>query len=163
MRIDAERVLDDIEHLNESQGPLFKLQNDPRVTRVGRVLRKLSLDELPQLVNVVLGHMSLVGPRPPLPREVAAYTRAERRRLLVKPGLTGLWQVGGRSDARLGGGGAARHPVRGVVVAAAGHPDPGQDAASRRPRNRGVLTAPRLGRCADGQDRYVRWITDRTQ
>lgn len=98
MHTDAEQVLARLRHLNESEGPLFKLRVDPRVTRVGRVMRKLSLDELPQLLNVLVGHMSLVGPRPPLPSEVAAYTRVERRRLLVKPGLTGLWQVGGRSE-----------------------------------------------------------------
>ncbi len=98
MRRDAEQVLAELQHLNESEGPLFKLRRDPRVTRVGQVLRKLSLDELPQLANVFAGSMSLVGPRPPLPHEVDAYTRVERRRLLVKPGLTGLWQVGGRSD-----------------------------------------------------------------
>jgi lipopolysaccharide/colanic/teichoic acid biosynthesis glycosyltransferase len=98
MHVNAEQALDELRHLNESEGPLFKLRDDPRVTRVGRVLRKLSLDELPQLANVVAGTMSLVGPRPPLPSEVEAYSRAERRRLLVKPGLTGLWQVGGRSN-----------------------------------------------------------------
>ncbi len=74
------------------------MRNDPRVTRVGAVLRKYSLDELPQLVNVLLGSMSLVGPRPPLPTEVARYGDDVRRRLLVKPGLTGLWQISGRSD-----------------------------------------------------------------
>jgi lipopolysaccharide/colanic/teichoic acid biosynthesis glycosyltransferase len=77
---------------------MFKIRRDPRVTRVGRVLRRYSLDELPQLFNVVQGHMSLVGPRPPLPDEVAGYDEVELRRLAVKPGLTGLWQVSGRSD-----------------------------------------------------------------
>lgn len=98
MSADAEERLPDLKHLNESDGPLFKLKSDPRVTRVGGVLRRLSLDELPQLSNVLLGQMSLVGPRPPLPDEVAGYTLAERRRLLVSPGMTGLWQVGGRSN-----------------------------------------------------------------
>lgn len=83
---------------NETDGLLFKIRDDPRVTRVGRWLRRWSLDELPQLCNVVLGHMSLVGPRPPLPEEVAAYDGDVARRLLVKPGITGLWQVSGRSD-----------------------------------------------------------------
>lgn len=87
-----------LETENEHQGLLFKIRNDPRITRVGRVLRKWSVDELPQLLNVVLGQMSLVGPRPPLPEEVARYDGDVARRLLVKPGITGLWQVSGRSD-----------------------------------------------------------------
>jgi lipopolysaccharide/colanic/teichoic acid biosynthesis glycosyltransferase len=84
--------------LNEGSGLLFKIRRDPRVSRVGRVLRRYSLDELPQLLNVVGGQMSLVGPRPALPGEVLGYAEHERRRLHVKPGLTGLWQVSGRSD-----------------------------------------------------------------
>ena len=83
---------------NDADGPLFKIQDDPRVTRLGRVLRRTSLDELPQLVNVVRGEMSLVGPRPALPDEVTHYDQRTRRRLAVRPGLTGLWQVSGRSD-----------------------------------------------------------------
>ena len=83
---------------NEGDGLLFKMRHDPRVTRVGRWLRRFSLDELPQLFNVVGGSMSLVGPRPPLPAEVAAYGDDVQRRLFVKPGMTGLWQVSGRSD-----------------------------------------------------------------
>lgn len=94
----AERRVDELWHRNESNEVLFKLREDPRVTRVGRVLRRFSLDELPQLVNVVLGTMSLVGPRPALPSETERYGRATSRRLLVKPGITGLWQVSGRSD-----------------------------------------------------------------
>ena len=83
---------------NEHAGVLFKIRRDPRVTRSGRLLRRYSIDELPQLINVLLGHMSLVGPRPPLPGEVERYPDDMRRRLVVKPGLTGLWQVSGRSD-----------------------------------------------------------------
>jgi exopolysaccharide biosynthesis polyprenyl glycosylphosphotransferase len=83
---------------NEGAGPLFKMRHDPRVTRVGRWLRRLSIDELPQLINVLLGQLSLVGPRPPLRSEVATYSGDVHRRLLVKPGITGLWQVTGRSN-----------------------------------------------------------------
>ena len=82
---------------NEGAGPLFKLKNDPRITRLGLLLRKTSIDELPQLVNVVKGDMSLVGPRPALPSETSQYSEWVWRRLHVKPGLTGLWQVSGRS------------------------------------------------------------------
>ena len=95
----AERMLEELREHNEGSGPLFKLKDDPRVTRVGRFIRSTSLDELPQLFNVLRGEMSLVGPRPALPNEVAEYSDAARRRLLVKPGITGPWQVSGRSDA----------------------------------------------------------------
>ncbi|GAA3298047.1 hypothetical protein GCM10020295_32660 [Streptomyces cinereospinus] len=98
MVVDADRMKHDLAAANEHDGHMFKLRRDPRVTPVGRFLRRSSLDELPQLVNVLLGHMSLVGPRPPLPEEVAGYDPVEMRRLSVKPGLTGLWQVSGRSD-----------------------------------------------------------------
>jgi exopolysaccharide biosynthesis polyprenyl glycosylphosphotransferase len=98
MRQDADQQLALLRHLNEADGPLFKIKADPRITRVGRWLRRLSLDELPQLVNVVKGDMSLVGPRPPLPREVAEYEPWHLRRLEVSPGVTGLWQVSGRSE-----------------------------------------------------------------
>ncbi|MFF4486090.1 sugar transferase [Streptomyces sp. NPDC001544] len=94
----ADRARAELAHRNEGAGPLFKLRRDPRVTRVGAVLRRYSIDELPQLFNVLTGSMSLVGPRPPLPEESAAYGPDIRRRLLVKPGLTGLWQISGRSD-----------------------------------------------------------------
>jgi len=98
MVTDADQQLDAIRDANISDGLLFKARQDPRVTPVGRWLRALSLDELPQLINVLNGTMSLVGPRPPLPSEVARYDTSVRRRLLVKPGLTGLWQISGRSD-----------------------------------------------------------------
>jgi exopolysaccharide biosynthesis polyprenyl glycosylphosphotransferase len=99
MHVGADRRLAELANRNDmAQGPLFKMREDPRVTRVGKWLRRFSLDELPQLLNVLAGSMSLVGPRPPLPSEVAAYDGVVRRRLLVKPGLTGLWQVSGRSD-----------------------------------------------------------------
>jgi exopolysaccharide biosynthesis polyprenyl glycosylphosphotransferase len=98
MRDDAEDLLADLRALNEHDGVLFKLREDPRISRIGGFLRRYSLDELPQLVNVLRGEMSLVGPRPPLPDEVAAYPEDMRRRLVVKPGLTGLWQVSGRAD-----------------------------------------------------------------
>jgi exopolysaccharide biosynthesis polyprenyl glycosylphosphotransferase len=98
MCADAEQQLVRLQDRNDHDGVLFKIRDDPRVTRVGRFIRRYSLDELPQLLNVVRGEMSLVGPRPPLPSEVAQYGDAVRRRLLVKPGITGLWQVSGRSD-----------------------------------------------------------------
>jgi exopolysaccharide biosynthesis polyprenyl glycosylphosphotransferase len=98
MVVDAEARLAGLRERNEGYGVLFKLREDPRVTRIGAVLRRYSLDELPQLLNVLTGSMSLVGPRPPLPDEVAGYANDARRRLLVKPGMTGLWQVSGRSD-----------------------------------------------------------------
>jgi exopolysaccharide biosynthesis polyprenyl glycosylphosphotransferase len=98
MHVNAEARLAELRALNETDGELFKIRKDPRVTGVGRWLRRFSLDEIPQLVNVVKGDMSLVGPRPPLAREVAGYPADMRRRLVVKPGLTGLWQVSGRSN-----------------------------------------------------------------
>ena len=99
MHVDAEERLARLRaHNKHAAGPLFKVADDPRVTPLGRVLRRTSVDELPQLVNVLLGHMSLVGPRPPLPREVETYADAVPRRLMVRPGLTGLWQVSGRAD-----------------------------------------------------------------
>lgn len=98
MAVNAEQRLAELSKLNEANGLLFKMKDDPRITRVGRFLRRYSLDELPQLFNIFTGSMSLVGPRPPLPSEVEAYEHDVRRRLLVKPGLTGLWQVSGRSN-----------------------------------------------------------------
>ncbi|KIS03513.1 sugar transferase [Paucilactobacillus wasatchensis] len=94
----ADEIKKNLIGLNEVGGPMFKLKHDPRITRVGRVIRKYSLDELPQLLNVMLGSMSLVGPRPPLVTETEKYTEYDHQRLLVKPGCTGLWQVGGRND-----------------------------------------------------------------
>ncbi|HEX5855441.1 MAG TPA: sugar transferase, partial [Thermoanaerobaculia bacterium] len=94
----AEELLPGVAHLNEHEGPVFKAANDPRLTGFGRFIRRFSFDEVPQLWNVVRGEMSLVGPRPPLPEEVARYERWQRRRLSMKPGVTGLWQVSGRNE-----------------------------------------------------------------
>jgi exopolysaccharide biosynthesis polyprenyl glycosylphosphotransferase len=94
----ADELRSQLAELNESTGPLFKIRNDPRLTRVGRFIRRYSLDELPQLYNVLRGEMSLIGPRPNLPEEVAQYQEWMKKRLSVSPGLTGLWQVSGRSD-----------------------------------------------------------------
>ncbi|MGH9892669.1 MAG: sugar transferase, partial [bacterium] len=96
---DAEARFGEVAHLNERQGPVFKVEKDPRVTRFGRILRATSLDELPQLWNVLRGEMSLVGPRPPLHIEVEQYDPWHRRRLSMKPGMTGLWQVSNRNEA----------------------------------------------------------------
>jgi exopolysaccharide biosynthesis polyprenyl glycosylphosphotransferase len=100
MVIDADTMVDSVatENMHEEGHVLFKAQHDPRVTRPGRVIRRFSLDEMPQFFNVLRGEMSLVGPRPPLPAEVERYTDDVRRRLAVRPGMTGLWQVSGRSD-----------------------------------------------------------------
>jgi exopolysaccharide biosynthesis polyprenyl glycosylphosphotransferase len=94
----AEQMQSDLEALNEADGPLFKVKRDPRVTRVGRWLRRTSIDELPQLINVIRGEMSIVGPRPGTPEEVAQYEPWQMQRISVLPGITGLWQVSGRSD-----------------------------------------------------------------
>ncbi|MBJ6359784.1 sugar transferase [Paenibacillus sp. GCM10012307] len=95
---DAEAQLEKLLKHNEVEGAMFKMKDDPRITRIGRFIRKTSIDELPQLLNVLRGEMSLVGPRPPLPREVEAYTNYDRQRLAVTPGCTGLWQVSGRNE-----------------------------------------------------------------
>ena len=100
MVADAEQQKDALAHLNEMSGPVFKIRKDPRVTPLGSWLRRFSIDELPQLWNVLRGHMSLVGPRPPLPHEVGQYETSERRRLAMRPGLTCLWQIGGRNRVR---------------------------------------------------------------
>lgn len=99
MVVNADQIKDELLKENEMEGGVtFKMKHDPRITKVGRVIRKLSIDELPQFWNVLTGEMSLVGPRPPVPREVAEYTAEDRKRLLAKPGITCFWQVGGRSD-----------------------------------------------------------------
>lgn len=103
MVVGADKMKDTLLEQNESGGVIFKMKRDPRITRVGRVIRKLSIDELPQLFNVLKGDMSLVGPRPPVPREVAEYELSDRRRLEIIPGLTCLWQVSGRSDINFEG------------------------------------------------------------
>ena len=97
MVVDAEQRKAELEHLNEMKGPVFKIAHDPRITKIGAILRKTSLDELPQLLNVLKGEMSLVGPRPPVPDEVERYDARQAQRLSVIPGITGLWQVNGRS------------------------------------------------------------------
>ncbi|MEK4653928.1 MULTISPECIES: sugar transferase [Niallia] len=98
MASDAEERLKELLELNEVSGAMFKMKDDPRVTKIGKFIRKTSIDELPQLFNVLKGEMSLVGPRPPLPREVAEYSSYDKLRLLVVPGCTGLWQVSGRNE-----------------------------------------------------------------
>ncbi|MBC6315250.1 sugar transferase [Listeria grandensis] len=98
MVVDAEKQKADLLAQNEVAGCMFKMKEDPRITKIGKILRKTSLDEFPQLLNVLQGHMSVVGPRPPLPDEVADYTSYDKLRLLVKPGCTGLWQVSGRNN-----------------------------------------------------------------
>lgn len=99
MRADAEERLAELQAMNEKDGPVFKIADDPRVTRVGRVIRKTSIDELPQFINVLRGDMSVVGPRPALPREVAEYTPRQAQRLLVRPGLTCYWQTRRNRDS----------------------------------------------------------------
>lgn len=98
MRVNAEEELAKLESQNDVKGAMFKLKNDPRVTRVGHFIRKRSLDELPQLYNVLIGDMSLIGPRPPLVNEVAAYSKRDLQRLRVRPGCSGLWQISGRNE-----------------------------------------------------------------
>lgn len=103
MIVDADKKLEKLLQQNEAEGAMFKMKEDPRITRVGRFTRKHSLDELPQLLNVLAGDMSLVGPRPPLEREVADYSEHDKQRLIVKPGCTGLWQVTARNDVDFSG------------------------------------------------------------
>lgn len=94
----AEELIEELKEQNEMDGPVFKIKDDPRVTKIGKFIRKTSLDELPQLFNILKGDMSLVGPRPPIPREVEQYNQYQMQRLAVKPGLTCIWQVSGRND-----------------------------------------------------------------
>lgn len=98
MIVNADQKIDKLVEKNEIDGAMFKIKNDPRITGVGKFLRKYSLDELPHLLNVLRGDMSLVGPRPPLEREVQKYTKYDMQRLMVTPGCSGLWQVSGRND-----------------------------------------------------------------
>lgn len=100
MCVDAEEQKQDLMALNEMKGAMFKVKNDPRVTRVGSFLRKMSLDELPQFWNVLCGEMSLVGTRPPTPDEVSSYENWHHKRISIKPGITGLWQVSGRNQVQ---------------------------------------------------------------
>lgn len=103
MRVNAEDLLEKLKAHNQVEGPMFKMKDDPRITRVGKFLRKTSLDELPQLLNVLKGDMSLVGPRPPLPAEVEQYSDYDKQRLYVTPGCTGLWQVTERNNTGFSG------------------------------------------------------------
>ena len=96
--MDAHKRINELKILNETDGPIFKIKKDPRITGVGRFLRRFSIDEFPQVVNVLRGELSLVGPRPPIPEEVDRYDEWHKKRLNVKQGITGLWQVSGRSD-----------------------------------------------------------------
>lgn len=98
MVVDADSLKCELEQVNEQSGPIFKIKKDPRITKVGSILRKTSLDEFPQLLNIIRGEMSLIGPRPALPSEVEKYSDYQKKRLSVKPGCTGLWQVSGRSN-----------------------------------------------------------------
>jgi exopolysaccharide biosynthesis polyprenyl glycosylphosphotransferase len=102
MRVDAEAAMSELRGRNEQSGPVFKIRDDPRVTRVGRWLRRYSIDELPQLLHVMTGDMSVVGPRPPLPAEVLQYEIDHRARLSMRPGITCLWQVSGRNEIAFG-------------------------------------------------------------
>ncbi|KDR94600.1 Sugar transferase involved in LPS biosynthesis (colanic, teichoic acid) [Peptoclostridium litorale DSM 5388] len=98
MVTDAEQLVEKLMDKNELSGPVFKMKDDPRVTRTGKFIRKTSIDEIPQLINIIMGDMSIVGPRPPLPREVESYTEFQMQRLCVKPGLTCYWQISGRDS-----------------------------------------------------------------
>ena len=129
MRPDAEKLLAGLLAANKhGDGITFKIKGDPRITRVGRFLRRYSLDELPQFYNVLIGDMSLVGPRPPVPREVALYTLADRRRLSVKPGITCIWQISGRAEIDFAGQVKPRRHLHRQPEPAPGRQDPRADA-----------------------------------
>ncbi len=140
MVVNADQRRSELADGNQGAGPLFKLRQDPRVTPIGAFLRKYSLDELPQLFNVLAGPMSLVGPRPPLPEEVACYSRAAQRKLLVKPGLTGLWQISGPQRPVLGGIDPAGSALRGELVPRVGRFDYLEDGRRSHTGHRRLLT-----------------------
>ncbi len=142
MVVDAEARKAELAHLNEVDGALFKIKDDPRITKVGRVLRKLSIDELPQLFNVLQGTMSMVGPRPALPDEVAQWDDEVAERLSVLPGLTGMWQVSGRSDSVVRDLQAARPVLRRQLVARARRAHLCTNGRRRADRPRRRLTRP---------------------
>ena len=150
MVVDAEQRLAELHARTGYHGGLFKMEDDPRITRPGRWLRRYSIDELPQLFNVLRGEMSLVGPRPPLPTEVARYARDTVRRLRVRPGMTGLWQVSGRSDLAFERGGPARPLLRRQLVDAPGPHDPGP-----HPRRRARLQGRLLSLAPPASDRLA--------
>ena len=127
---------------NEHDGPMFKMHDDPRVTSVGRWLRRYSLDELPQLFNVLVGQMSLVGPRPPLPEEVADYDDRREAAAPLKPGMTGLWQVSGRVRPPVGGVRPARPALRRQLVGGLRPRHPLEDRGGSHPRTRRLLGVP---------------------
>ncbi len=143
MVLDAEARLAELAAANEGSGPLFKMTQDPRITTVGRFIRRFSLDELPQLWNALRGDMSLVGPRPALPTEVAQYDSDTRRRLDVRPGLTGLWQVSGTLEPLLGRHRPARPLLRRQLVADPGRHDPVPDGEGDRRFLRRLLSRRR--------------------
>ena len=143
MYVDASERQAGLEASNEASGPLFKIKDDPRVTRVGRILRRYSLDELPQILNVLRGEMSLVGPRPLPLRDYVQLEDWHRKRYLVLPGMTGLWQVSGRIDLTLRRSRAARLLLPRELVDLARHLDPREDAARGRGAGAGAyLTVP---------------------
>ena len=149
MVTNAEELLADLHKQQGYEGGLFKMENDPRITPPGKWLRRFSLDELPQLVNVLIGDMSLVGPRPPLRHEVAQYDDDMARRLRVRPGMTGLWQVSGRSEPLLVRGHPPRPLLRRQLVDVPGphHPGPHLGRRLRLPRR---LLSPALDAHASG-------------